>query len=158
MAIATLPAQLDSAVAASASLARDSSAAVEPSQIPSPNDISAFERDAAPRLSYGSSTAANFAAVQFEFGEAMAGRQLLGATHGFENRVMPVRNAVEPLQQMASPSDTRRARLLVAMVPTTALETSIRTSERAASRYAEDRLNDQTHRFDARGDRVQMKF
>lgn len=85
-------------------------------------------------------------------------RTLLNAATGFEARAMPVRLAVEPLQQMTPPSDTRRARLLTAMVSTTSLESSMRTTERAASRIDEERLYDQIHRFGARGDRVQVKF
>jgi hypothetical protein len=88
--------------------------------------------------------------------EPVTARNLLGVAQGFENRVMPLR--VEPLQQMTPPSDTRRSRLLTAMVSTASWDTSPRSSERAADRIAEDRLYDQNSRFDARGDRVKMKF
>lgn len=87
-----------------------------------------------------------------------AARSLLDGSTGFEARAMPVRVAVEPLQQMTPPSETRRSRLLTAMVSTAAMESSMRTTERAASRIDEERLYDQIHRFGARGDRVQMKF
>jgi len=72
---------------------------------------------------------------------------------------MPTRAAVEPLQQMTPPSDTRRSRMLTAMVSTASLETSSQTTERAASRMiSEERIYDQIHRFGARGDRLQVKF
>lgn len=100
--------------------------------------------------------ASNLAVVQNA--EPTTTRHLLGATTGFEARAMPVRAAVEPLQQMTPPGESRRSRLLTAMVATASLETSARTTERAASRIAEDRLYDQIHRFGARGDRVQVKF
>lgn len=102
--------------------------------------------------------AANLAAVQSP--EVLNARTLLAATNstGFEARVMPQRTAVEPLQQMTPPSDTRRSRLLTAMVSTASLDTSTHTTARAASRIDEERLYDQIQRFGARGDRVQMKF
>jgi len=91
-------------------------------------------------------------------GDQAAMGRLLGATHGFEARAMPARTAVDPLQQMTPPGESRRARLLTAMVSTAVLETSVRTTERAANRLAEERVFDQDGRFGARGDRVHMKF
>lgn len=91
-------------------------------------------------------------------GDQAAMGRLLGATHGFEARAMPARTAVDPLQQMTPPGESRRARLLTAMVSTAVLETSVRTTERAANRLAEERVFDQDGRFGARGDRVNMKF
>jgi hypothetical protein len=45
------------------------------------------------------------------------------------------------------------------MVSMASLESSMRTTERAASRIAEERLyDDQISRFGARGDRLQVKF
>jgi hypothetical protein len=91
--------------------------------------------------------------------DAVGARSLLAAASGFEGRAMPARVAVEPLQQMTPPSDSRRSRLLTAMVSMASLESSMRTTERAASRIAEDRLyEDQISRFGARGDRFQVKF
>lgn len=102
-------------------------------------------------------TAENLAVMQAA--ERSASRSLLAAPSGFEDRAMPTRVAVEPLQQMTPPSDSRRARLLTAMVSMAALESSMRTTERAANRIAHDRLyDDQMSRFDARGDRLQVKF
>jgi len=100
--------------------------------------------------------AANLASIQSS--ESLHPRTLLDVTGGFETRMMPLRTAIEPLQQMTPPSDTRRSRLLTAMVSTASLETSTRTTARAASRIEEERLYDQIQRFGARADRVQMKF
>ncbi|WP_457795345.1 hypothetical protein [Horticoccus sp. 23ND18S-11] len=101
--------------------------------------------------------AAAFASVQTP--ERLASHRLLGAATGFEARAMPARAAVEPLQQMTPPSDSRRSRMLTAMVSTASLETSAQTTERAASRMiSEERIYDQIHRFGARGDRLQVKF
>jgi hypothetical protein len=86
------------------------------------------------------------------------GSRLLGGKTGFESRGLPSRSTVEPLAQMTSPGESRRARLLTAMVSTASLETSARTTERAASRIAEERLYDQVQRFGARGDRLNVKF
>lgn len=86
------------------------------------------------------------------------GSRLLGGRTGFESRGLPARATVEPLAQMTSPGESRRARLLTAMVSTASLETSVRTTERAASRIAEERLYDQVQRFGARGDRLNVKF
>jgi len=84
--------------------------------------------------------------------------RLLGAHGGFESRVLPSRAPVEPLQQMSAPGESRRSRLLTAMVSSTALEASPRTTARAASRIAEEQLYDQVQRFGARGDRLHVKF
>ncbi|MGH7944584.1 MAG: hypothetical protein ACREF9_06215 [Opitutaceae bacterium] len=100
--------------------------------------------------------AANLAIVQSS--EPLSARRLLDVATGFEARAMPVRAAVEPLQQMASPSDTRRSRLLTAMVSTASMDASVRTTSRAASRIEEERLYDQIRRFGARGDSVHVKF
>jgi hypothetical protein len=83
---------------------------------------------------------------------------LLGGASGFESRALPARTTVEPLQQMSSPGETRRARLLTAMVSMASMDPSARTTERAASRIAEDDLYDQVQRFGARGDRLHVKF
>jgi len=86
------------------------------------------------------------------------GSRLLGGKSGFESRALPARATVEPLAQMTSPGESRRARLLTAMVSTASLETSVRSTERAASRIAEEHLYDQVQRFGARGDRLNVKF
>lgn len=100
--------------------------------------------------------AANLATVRTS--EQIAVGRLLGGANGFEARAMPVRSAVDPLQQMTPPGESRRARLLTAMVSSAALETSARSTERAANRLAEEGVYDQIQRFGARGDRVHVKF
>lgn len=100
--------------------------------------------------------AANLAVIRSN--EPFLSNSLLAQNTGSEGRPALTRVAIEPLQQMTPPSDTRRSRLLTAMVAAVSTESSFRTTERAASRIAEDRLYDQIHRFDARGDRVQLKF
>lgn len=76
----------------------------------------------------------------------------------FEARPVSTRTTVEPLQQMTPPSETRRARLLTAMVSMASLENSARTTERVASRIDDERLYEQVSRFGARGDRLSVKF
>ena len=98
--------------------------------------------------------AANLAAVRAS--EPAVSRTLLAQDSGFEIR--SARAAVEPLQQMTPPGESRRSRFLTAMVATASSESSYRTTERAASRIAEERLYDQSQRFGARGAGVQLKF
>jgi len=127
--------------------------APEPSRVlapPTPVTVLEAESPAARRI------AANLATVQSP--DALTGETLLAATNSFEARVMSPRTVVEPLQQMTPPSDTRRSRLLTAMVSNASFDTSMHSTARAASRIEEERLYDQIQRFGARGDRVQMKF
>jgi hypothetical protein len=84
--------------------------------------------------------------------------RLLGGGTGFEARAMPTRVTVEPLQQITPPSESRRSRLLTAMVSTAAIEASARSTERAVSRLEEERLYDQSQRFGAKGDRFHVRF
>jgi hypothetical protein len=84
--------------------------------------------------------------------------RLFASTSGFEARAMPARTVIEPLQQMSLPSETRRARMLTAMVSMASMEAPARTAERAANRIAEENLYDEIRRFGARGAGVQMKF
>lgn len=100
--------------------------------------------------------AANLATLRTP--EPMVVGRLLGGANGFEARAMPARTTVDPLQQMTPPGESRRSRLLTAMVSSAALETSVRSTERAATRFAEEGVYDQIQRFGARGDRVHVKF
>lgn len=68
------------------------------------------------------------------------------------------RDAIDPLRHMTPPGESRRARFQTAMVSSSSAEAPSRTSERAASRIAEERLYDQVSRFGARGDRLQVRF
>lgn len=89
--------------------------------------------------------------------EAMLARNLLGAVRGFETRVLPARPTVEPLQQMMTPRDARRTKMLTAMV-SMAAETPVPTGERVARSLPDERLYDQIHRFSGRGDRLSVRF
>ena len=85
-------------------------------------------------------------------------RGLLGLSRGFEARAFSTRVAtVEPLQQMATPAQTRSARLMSAMV-SMSNDLPARTSERVASRISGDQLYDGASRFGALADRFLLKF
>jgi hypothetical protein len=108
------------------------------------------------------SIADNFAAAQ-SGDTAFAGRSFLGSTvHGFESRVMPARQpVVDPLAQMKAPSDVRRARYLGTALPSNvgARQVTSRSSERLASRIADERLYDTgPSRLGLGGDRLMVKF
>jgi len=101
--------------------------------------------------------AENLATVQ---SLAASGRSLLQPAGGFEARAMPARSAtVEPLAQMTTPADARRAKLLSAMATSYANENPSRATERVARRLSDDRLlQDSAHRFNASGNSFGMKF
>jgi hypothetical protein len=148
-------AQREATVSTAPAIASDISAPSELSRMISLGGV-AVELDAEPQSPAARHIAANLAAVQAA--EPVVTRGLLRSATGFEARAMPAKAAIEPLQQMTPPSDTRRSRLLTAMVSTASLDTSVRPTERAASRIAEERLYDQDSRFGARGDRFNVKF
>ena len=108
------------------------------------------------------SIAENFAAAQS--GEStFGGRSFLGSTvHGFESRVLPARTpVVDPIAQMKAPSDVRRARYLGTALPTnvSAKASTARSSERLASRIADERLYETgPSRLGLGGDRLMVKF
>lgn len=101
--------------------------------------------------------AANLAAAQ---ASEPVGPNLLSGSQGFESRALPGRvAAVDPLQQMTPPGESRRStRYLAAMVSTTLGETSPRTTERVANRISSEELYDQVHRFGARRGGFNVKF
>ena len=120
-------------------------------------DAVAGNRDSGSTTPSSRYIAATLASIQSS--DSLHPATLLNVTSGFEARVMPPRNAIEPLQNMTPPSDARRSRLLTAMVSMAAMEMPTRTTTaRAASRIDEERLYDQIQRFGARADRVEMKF
>jgi hypothetical protein len=146
-----------------------SQAAAEPSVIPAaipqPAEVRAsvalgggLKLDASPETPSPSAVeiAANLAVLRAN--EPAVSQTLLAQNNGFEVRHASVRPAVEPLQQMTPPGESRRLRILTAMVASASSEASYRTTERAASRIPEERLYDQIQRLGARGDRVQWKF
>jgi hypothetical protein len=89
---------------------------------------------------------------------ATVGHAVFAKAGSFQANVYPVRNAVEPLQQVTPPSERSRSRLLTAMVSMTSQESSVRTTERHANRISEEQLYDQIHRLAPRGAGVSMKF
>ena len=97
-------------------------------------------------------------AANADFVEPALKGTLLGGARAFETRPSSTRAAVDPLQQMASPAERARARLLTAMVSMASADDSSRTAERMARRIEEERLYDQVSRIGARGDRVNWKF
>lgn len=108
------------------------------------------------------SIAENFAAAQ-SAETTFGGRSFLGSTvHGFESRVMPARTpVVDPLAQMKAPSDVRRARYLGTALPASvsARASTARSSERLASRIADERLYETgPSRLGLGGDRLMVKF
>ncbi len=93
--------------------------------------------------------------------EPAVAQNLLGASHGFESRALSARTPViEPLAQMASPSDVRRSRLLSATALSASLNSSApaRTTESHSRRLSDDQLYDTISRFGARGNSVLVKF
>lgn len=122
----------------------------------SPTDGAKMESSAATSSPSAMVIAANLAGIRGT--ETEVSRSLLVKNDDFDARPASARVAIEPLQQMTPPSDSRRSRLLTAMVSTASSESSYRTSERAASRIDEERLYDQINRFGARGDRMNWKF
>ena len=93
--------------------------------------------------------------------EPAIAQNLLGASRGFEARAMPARSpVVEPLSQMASPSDVRRSRLLNGAAMAVSMNTvmPVRESEFRARRLSNEQLYDSISRFDARGNSASIKF
>lgn len=92
--------------------------------------------------------------------EPAPARNVFAAARGFETRAMPARAPmVEPLSQMATPSDVRRSRLLNAAIASVSLNLPARNAERSVARQLSDeRLYDSISRFDARGNSLAVKF
>lgn len=99
---------------------------------------------------------ANFTAAHSS--GALMGRGLLsGAT--VESPPSTLRSAaIEPLSQITSPGEVRRARILSAVTLAAAGDTLTRTGERVARNLSDDRMNDSIRRFNAKGDRLSMKW
>lgn len=102
------------------------------------------------------SIAANLAVVR---AAEMGGRSLLGGARTFDSHAVATRTlAVEPLQQMTTPSEVRLARYRSPLVATVTDDSADRTGERIARRISGDRLYDHIGRIGARGDSVSWKF
>jgi hypothetical protein len=109
------------------------------------------------------SIADNFAAAQSSdntFGNNHS--LLVSASRGFESRVLPAHTPViEPLAQVTPPSEVRRARYLGTALPVVATAKLVapRTTERLASRIADERLYESlSSRLGLGGDRIMVKF
>jgi hypothetical protein len=87
-------------------------------------------------------------------------RDAVNASRGFESRVLPARTPrVDPLAQMASPADARRAWLLNAALASASATQPTRNGDRTARRLTNDRFYDDTvSRIDARGNSVGLRF
>lgn len=93
--------------------------------------------------------------------EPAVAQNLLGASHGFEARAIPARAPmVEPLSQMASPSDVRRSRLLNGAVMSVSMNTAAlgRSTEVHSRRLSDEQLYDTISRFGARANSIDVKF
>jgi hypothetical protein len=103
--------------------------------------------------------AANLALVKAS--EPAIAQNLLGASRGFEARAIPARTpVVDPLSQMASPSDVRRSRLLNGAATAVSMNSPVpvRTTEFRSRRISDEQLYDTISRFDARGNSASFKF
>jgi len=81
---------------------------------------------------------------------AQTARNFFAGSHGFETRVMPVSTTVtDPLAQMPSPSEERRARLLADAFPVSVhSDVAAPSGERLLSRLSDDRLYSSAGRYD----------
>ena len=150
-------AQPDTTIAVPVVLGTIGATVTEISHVLAPDDGSEAASATAPQAQSQRYSEAGLVVAQVP--ERLRNHGLLSGANGFESRETPARIAIEPLQQMSLPSDTRRSRLLTAMVSTASLESTGRTAERAANRIPEERLYDQVHfRFGAKADRLQVKF
>ena len=87
-------------------------------------------------------------------------RDAVSASRGFESRVMPPHAPkVDPLAQMTSPADARRAWLLNATLTSASVSPAMRGGDRVASRLTSDRIYDDTvSRLDAHGNSLGFRF
>lgn len=87
-------------------------------------------------------------------------REAVDASRGFESRILPARTPrVDPLAQMASPADARRAWLLNAALASASATLPARSGDRVARRLTNDRFYDDTvSRFDAHGNSLAVRF
>jgi hypothetical protein len=141
---------------------------------PSRSTALALDSDAPRSSSPASTFTAGFAALG---SDTMPGARLIGdklmsaqqvalvrdavnASRGFESRVLPARTPrVDPLAQMASPADARRAWLLNAALASASAASPSRSGDRTGRRLTTDRFYDDTvSRIDAHGNSVGLRF
>jgi len=163
-----LPARLENAVANTENDASaDSATFVLASEATSSGELAqmipvlgaaphAFEREVMP--------AARFIATNLALAKAtepVVAQNLLGASHGFEARALPPKTpVVEPLSQMALPSDVRRSPLLNGAVMSVSMNTSVPAHAPAvrSRRLSDEQLYDTVSRFDPHGNSFGVKF
>lgn len=99
--------------------------------------------------------AANLAAAQAADPRILD--EVFGPSVGSHQTREPVR---DPLSQISSPGESRRARLLTTALPLVGSgnDVSVGTSDRVARHLTEERLYDSISRVGVRGDRVAIKF
>jgi len=91
--------------------------------------------------------------------EPAVAQNLLGASHGFEARALPAKTpVVDPLSQMASPSDVRRSRLRAGMSVSMNTPAPARAPEVRSRRLSDEQLYDTISRFEPRGNGLAVKF
>ena len=102
--------------------------------------------------------AINLASIQASEPELI--RNTLNFAQGFQSATSERRQILEPLAQMTSPSDERRARLLSDARPMMAsYEGSQSLSEDGlATRLSDDRVYGSVSRYGVGGDRLSIKF
>jgi len=113
-------------------------------------DAAAAIREPTPSARY---IAANLAAVE------AADPRMIDNVFGPSVRGVETREPVrDPLAQISTPGDSRRARLLTTSLPVMATAVSVGSSDRVARRLTEERLYDTITRIGLKGDRVAIKF
>jgi hypothetical protein len=112
----------------------------------------ALELEPSPSARY---IAANLAAAQEADPSLMD--EVFGHSLRHVQSKLPIR---DPLAQVSSPGESRRARLLATALPVSAgnNEVGSATSDRIARRLTEERLYDTISRVGVKGDRVAIKF
>lgn len=138
------------------------------SEAPAPDQLSPMMLGTATSPMNGSgqeaTPAARFIATNLALAKATEpaiAQNLLGSSHGFEARALPARAPiVDPLSQMASPSDVRRSRLLNGAATAVSMNSPApaRTTEFRSRRISDEQLYDTISRFDAHGNSASFKF
>ena len=100
---------------------------------------------------------ANLAAVKANEPELA---RMIDSMPGIENRSVATNRApaVDPLAHMQSPSDSRRARLLASVLPTSSYSNDRRTTARVERGLTDERLYESISRFGVEGSKLAIKF
>jgi hypothetical protein len=110
-------------------------------------------------LSQSSRTiAANLASAEADEPELLP---VLARSRNFDSSMQEKSGSIEPLSQVSTPRDTRRARLLASAVPTdlhSPEHSAARSRERITSQLSEQSLYDSITRLGLAGNRLSIKF